>query len=60
MLSESLSSSQLNKACTAIEEAVVSIEDCTATVKQYGMTDDLTSQLSSGLSVKIYMPTRPP
>ena len=54
MLSESLSSSQLNKACTAIEEAVVGIEDCTATVKQYGMTDDLTSQLSSGLSVKIY------
>ena len=54
MLSESLSSSQLNKACTAIEEAVAGIEDCTATVKQYGMTDDLTSQLSSGLSVKIY------
>lgn len=52
MLSESLSSSQLNKACTAIEEAVAGIEDCTATVKQYGMTDDLTSQLSSGLSVK--------
>ena len=30
------------------------IENCTAEVKLYGMTDDLTSQLATGLSVKVY------
>ena len=30
------------------------VADCTATVQQYGMTDDLTSQLSTGLTIKIY------
>ena len=54
MLNEDLSSTQLDEACKAMEEAVAGIADCTATVKQYGMTDDLTSQLSTGLSIKIY------
>ena len=53
-LNKSLSSSKINAACKAIEEAVAGVEDCTATVQQYGMTDDLTSQLSTGLTVKIY------
>ena len=53
-LDEGLSSTQLNAACKAMEEAVANIADCTATVKLYGMTDDLTSQLSTGLSVRIY------
>ena len=54
MLNEGLSSSEINAACAAMEEAVSGIADCTTTVKQFGMTDDLTSQLSTGLSVKIY------
>ncbi len=37
-----------------MEDAVAGVADCTATVQLYGMTDDLTSQLSTGLSIKIY------
>ena len=54
MLDESLSSSEIETARQALEDALSGIEDCTATVKQYGMTDDLTSQLSTGLTIKIY------
>ena len=53
-LNEELSSSKIDAACKAMEEAVAGIADCTATVQQYGMTDDLTSQLSTGLTIKIY------
>ena len=53
-LSEELSSSKIDAACKAMEEAVAGVADCTATVQQYGMTDDLTSQLSTGLTIKIY------
>ena len=53
-LNEELSSSKIDAACKAMEEAVAGVADCTATVKQYGMTDDLTSQLSTGLTIKIY------
>ena len=53
-LNEDLSSSKIDAACKAMEEAVAGVADCTATVKQYGMTDDLTSQLSTGLTIKIY------
>ena len=54
MLSESLSSREVEKTRQAMEDAVSQIENCTAEVKLYGMTDDLTSQLASGLSVKVY------
>ena len=37
-----------------IIHALAQIENCTAEVKLYGMTDDLTSQLATGLSVKVY------
>ena len=53
-LNEDLSSSKIDAACKAMEEAVAGVADCTATVQQYGMTDDLTSQLSTGLTIKIY------
>ena len=53
-LNEDLSSSKIDAACKAMEEAVAGVADCTATVKQYGMTDDLTSQLSTGLTIRIY------
>ena len=53
-LNEELSSSKIDAACKAMEEAVAGVADCTATVQQYGMTDDLTSQLSTGLTIKIY------
>ena len=53
-LNEELSSSEIDTACKAMEEAVAGVADCTATVQQYGMTDDLTSQLSTGLTIKIY------
>ena len=56
MLDESLSSTQIDTACKAMEDAIAGIKNCTATVKQYGMTDDLTSQLSTGLTINIYGP----
>ena len=54
MMSESLSSHEVEKTRQAMEDAVSQIENCTAEVKLYGMTDDLTSQLATGLSVKVY------
>ena len=54
MLEEGLSNRKIEAARDALEQAVSGIENCSASVKLYGMTDDLTSQLSSGLSVKIY------
>ena len=54
MLKEDLSSKQTEATRQALEDAVSGIENCTTTVQLYGMTDDLTSQLSSGLAVKIY------
>ena len=53
MLDESLSSTQIETARQALEDALSGIEDCTATVEISGM-QELTSQLASGLSVKIY------
>ena len=53
MLNESLSSTQIETARQALEDAFSGIEDCTATVEISGM-QELTSQLASGLSVKIY------
>lgn len=53
MLDESLSSTQIETARQALENALSGIEDCTATVEISGM-QELTSQLASGLSVKIY------
>ena len=53
MLDESLSSTQIETARQALEDALSGIEDCTATVVISGM-QELTSQLASGLSVKIY------
>ena len=53
MLDESLSSSEIETARQALEDALSGIEDCTATVEISGM-QELTSQLASGLTVKIY------
>ena len=53
MLDESLSSTQIEAARQALEDVLSGIEDCTATVEISGM-QELTSQLASGLSVKIY------
>ena len=53
MLDESLSSSKIETARQALEDALSGIEDCTAKVEISGM-QELTSQLASGLSVKIY------
>ncbi len=53
MLNESLSSSAIETARQALEDAVSGIENCTASVEISGM-QELTSQLASGLSVKIY------
>lgn len=53
MLDESLSSSEIETARQALEDALSGIEDCTAKVEISGM-QELTSQLASGLSVKIY------
>ena len=39
-LNEELSSSKIDAACKAMEEAVAGVADCTATVQQYGMTDE--------------------
>mgnify|MGYP004496164601 FL=1 len=53
MLDESLSSSEIETARQALEDALSGIEDCTAKVEISGM-QELTSQLASGLTVKIY------
>ena len=53
MLDESLSSSEIETARQVLEDALSGIEDCTAKVEISGM-QELTSQLASGLSVKIY------
>ena len=55
MLDESLSSTKIAAVEKALNDAVASVENCTGTVEISGM-QDLTSQLSSGLSVKIYGP----
>ena len=55
MLDESLSSTEIETARVALENAMANIEGCTATVEISGM-QELTSQLASGLSVKIYGP----
>ena len=54
MLSDGLSARKTEQTRQAVEDAVSQIENCTAEVKLYGMTDDLTSQMTSGLSVKVY------
>ncbi|MFR9065828.1 MAG: efflux RND transporter permease subunit [Faecalibacterium prausnitzii] len=55
MLDESLSSTRIAAVKQALNDAVSGVENCTGTVEISGM-QDLTSQLSSGLSVKIYGP----
>ena len=55
MLDESLSSTEIETARVALENAMENIEGCTATVEISGM-QELTSQLASGLSVKVYGP----
>ena len=52
MLDESLSSKQIEKARTALEDAVNSVDQCTATVEISGM-QELTSQLDMGLTIQI-------
>ena len=54
MLKEDLSSAQIETARQALEDAVAGVENCTGTVEISGMTGELTSQLASGLSIKIY------
>ena len=53
MLKEDLSSKEIETARQALESAAASVENCTASVEIAGM-QELTSQLSNGLSVKIY------
>ena len=53
MLKEDLSSKEIEKARQALEAAAASVENCTASVEVAGM-QELTSQLTGGLSVKIY------
>ena len=55
MLDQSLSSTRIAAVEQALKDAVSGVENCTGTVEISGM-QDLTSQLSSGLSVKIYGP----
>ena len=55
MLDESLSSTKIAAVEQALNDAVSGVGNCTGTVEISGM-QDLTSQLSSGLSVKIYGP----
>ena len=55
MLDESLSSTRIAAVEQALNDAVSGVGNCTGTVEISGM-QDLTSQLSSGLSVKIYGP----
>ena len=54
MLKENLSSRQIETARQALVDAVNSVDDCSGTVEIAGMTGELTSQLSSGLSIKLY------
>ncbi len=60
MLSEELSSSKIDAACRPWRTPWPACENCTATVEISGMTEDLTSQLSTGLTVKIYGTTPRP
>ena len=53
MLKEDLSSKEIEKARQALKAAAESVENCTASVEIAGM-QELTSQLTGGLSVKIY------
>ena len=53
MLKEDLSSSEIEAARQALVDATSGIEHCTASVEISGM-QELTSQLASGLSVKVY------
>ena len=53
MLKESLTSSEIEDVRQALVDATGSIKNCKATVEISGM-QELTSQLASGLSVKIY------
>ena len=53
MLKEDLSSKEIEKVRQALKAAVESVENCTASVEIAGM-QELTSQLTGGLSVKIY------
>ncbi len=53
MLNESLSSSEIETVRQALVDATSNLENCTASVEISGM-QELTSQLASGLSVKIY------
>ena len=55
MLDESLSSTEIETARVALEDAMANIDGCTATVEISGM-QELTSQLASGLTVKVYGP----
>ena len=54
MLKEDLSSRQIEKARKALEEAVSAVDQCSGSVEISGMTGELTSQLTSGLSIKLY------
>ena len=54
MLKEDLSSRQIETARQALVDAVNSVDDCSGTVEIAGMTGELTSQLSSGLSIRLY------
>ena len=54
-LDESLSSTQIETARQALEDALGSVENCTGTVEISGM-QELTSMMSNGLSVKVYGP----
>ena len=54
-LDESLSSTQIETARQALEDALGSVENCTGTVEISGM-QELTSMMASGLSVKVYGP----
>ena len=53
MLKEDLSSSEIEAARQALVDATSGIKHCTASVEISGM-QELTSQLASGLSVKVY------
>ena len=55
MLDESLSSKQIETTRQALEDALAGIDRCTATVEISGM-QELTAQLDTGLTVKVYGP----
>ena len=54
-LDESLSSTQIETARQALEDALGSVDNCTGTVEISGM-QELTSMMANGLSVKVYGP----